>query len=134
MTQLYKQTTALKKYNNCILDVKPTDINSIYFWFDECYDVIPSQYIVGKKNSEYKVIFITDNISMDGNYNCGIQFMYYKNNYVKRNYKIYCKKNISDLIGKYVLDWSKNRIKNKVKKLNSKYIHIDYYSECNDDE
>jgi hypothetical protein len=140
MIQLYKtynQTTKLTKYSNCLLEQKPLDINSIYFWFDEYRHSIPEKYIPeNTDNVEYKIVYITKDKEMNRKYDdCGVYYLYYKDNYVKSNYSIYYKDECCELIGKYILDWDcNNDIKNIIKKTNSHIIYLNYFLTSEDDE
>lgn len=131
MTQLYNQITKLKKHFNCLLDHKPTNINSIYFWFDNYSEVVPNQYIPDQQNKkqEYRIVYITDNKKMHKKYDkSGVYHIYYKNEYVKINYFIYYKKQCDELIGKYILDWDFNKkLKKYVKSTNSQIIYLNYF-------
>jgi hypothetical protein len=118
------------------MEQKPLNINSIYFWFDEYQHVIPSQYIPECETvMEYKIVYITDDKKMNKKYDdCGIYYLYYKDNYVKSNYSIYYE-DCCNLIGKYILDWNcNNDIKNIIKKTNSHIIYLNYFLTSEDDE
>ena len=132
----YKQVTQLNSYPNCKLNKTPCDIKSLYFWFDQCDDVIPSvlTFYNGKGHIDYedvRIVRITSDIGLhktydeDNNY-----YLYYDCDYVRNNYKHYLTlyQRFRTLVGSYIIDWKKNlRLIEKLKKCKSQYIELNYH-------
>jgi hypothetical protein len=135
MYKSHKQISKIQKLSNCLLDTIPIHANSVCFWFDKSCDVIPSTYNVGgDNNKDYYIVLVTDNKKLNRTYDSnGFYYLYYKDNYIRCHYKSYYSNDPSELIGKYILDWNCNLYaKDVIQNSNSEYIHINYYSICDE--
>lgn len=133
----YKQITRLTSHPNCKLNVAPCDIKSLYFWFDQCNDVIPSVLTFSNSGIQHinyediKIVIITRDLGLhktydkDNNY-----YLHYDCNYVKNNYKHYLTpyQRTNVLIGSYIIDWKDNyKLRERLKLNESEFIELNYY-------
>jgi len=133
----HKQITQLDSHPNCKLNRTPCDIKSLYFWFDQCNDVIPSVLTLSNSGEQHvnyediRIVRITGDSKLhktydeDNNY-----YLYYDCQYVHDNYKHYLGsyQKFKSLIGSYIIDWKKNaRLIERLKLNSSVFIELNYY-------
>lgn len=113
----YKQTTELVvNVHNCKLKRKVEDIDSLFFHFENCNNVVSGQIEKYDGNyfsqyTEIKRVYITDNMNMDMVWLDDIYHLHYSNEYVMNNYKHWLKKSFKsckEFVGYYFVDWSES--------------------------
>ena len=135
----YRQVTSLTDRTSCFVEKKPSDIQSLMFWFDNCDNVIPSTFEIfnGTFFTTYdgiKIVKITDKETEHNTLDeYGCYRMFYDSEYVHNNYGYALNEtrlNFEDLVGYYFVDWTENEsVILHIRERNSEYIELNYYIE-----